>query len=125
MLEASFPDATEEQIQEGKGLAWLSYFGILFLIPLLIQNDNPYTKHHVIQGVILFIVGLLPFWILSFLYYRMISFAIFLLGLLNLFVCLVIFVFVIIGIIKAATGKFWRVPFIGEIGEDILKGMFS
>ena len=54
MAELNFPEATEEQIKEGKSLAWLSYFGILFLIPLLVYKDNPFSKYHARQGMVLF-----------------------------------------------------------------------
>ncbi|MEO0146308.1 MAG: hypothetical protein ABIM19_05695, partial [candidate division WOR-3 bacterium] len=48
-------------IEEGKGLAWLSYLGILFLVPLFVQRTNPYSMFHVRQGMVLF--GL---WIVGF-----------------------------------------------------------
>jgi len=40
-------------INEGKSLAWLSYLGILLLIPLLVNRENEYSKFHVKQGIVL------------------------------------------------------------------------
>ena len=44
-----------EDIERTKGLAWLSYLGFLFLVPLLVYKDSPYAKFHVNQGIVLFI----------------------------------------------------------------------
>ena len=44
-----------EDIERTKGLAWLSYLGFLFLVPLLVYKDSPYDKFHVNQGIVLFI----------------------------------------------------------------------
>ncbi|MBN1445824.1 MAG: hypothetical protein JW957_06930, partial [Candidatus Omnitrophica bacterium] len=49
----------QKTIDEGKGLAWLSYLGILLLIPLLVNKDNEYSKFHVKQGLVLLISGII------------------------------------------------------------------
>ncbi len=128
MVEASFPDATEEQIQEGRKIAWLSYLGILFIVPLVVQKDNPYTKHHAIQGLSLFLAELIWIffsWILVALFLRIAFFAVTVFGIISWMLWLAIFVISIIGIVQAATGKFWRVPVIGSIAENVFKGMLS
>ena len=38
-------------------MAWLSYLGILWLIPLLTLKENAFAKFHVKQGIVLTIYG--------------------------------------------------------------------
>lgn len=90
----------ESAVDEGKSLAWLSYLGILLLIPLLVKPDNSFCKYHVKQGIAMVIywiglgvVSVIP--ILEFIAW---------IG------CVVIFVFAIIGIIQSLSGKYWEAP---------------
>jgi hypothetical protein len=55
-----FPYLTQDQVRKGKSVAWLSYLGIFFVIPLSLQRENPYTMYHVRQGITLFSCG---FWV--------------------------------------------------------------
>ena len=43
-------------VNQTKSLAWMSYLGVLFFVPLLVYQQSPYTKFHVNQGLVLFIV---------------------------------------------------------------------
>ena len=47
-----------EPLPNEKGLAWLSYVGLLFLIPLFARKDSEYCKFHVKEGATLFAVDL-------------------------------------------------------------------
>ena len=49
---------TDKEIKEGKSIAWLSYFGLLALIPYFAQKDNKYTHAHAIRGLNLLIVDI-------------------------------------------------------------------
>jgi len=107
----------EKMVSEGKGLAWLSYLGILLLIPLLVNKDNEYSKFHVKQGIVLlvctliyssgmYILHFIPFinclgWIIAF-------------GIWLFFLILTI-----MGIVNALTGKTESLPFIGQFAEKI------
>jgi len=131
MAEVSFPSATEEQINEGKSLAWLAYLGILFLIPLLAHKDNPFSKYHARQGMVLFFleVALGIVWgilgaiavAIALATYSVVcgGLVLALMGILWLLVAVV----AIIGIVQAATGKFWRMPLLGNLAEKWFKGM--
>jgi len=133
MAELNFPEATAEQIKEGKSLAWLSYFGILFLIPLLVHKDNPFSKYHARQGMLLFflevILGIL--WAILGAIAGAIAVATYgggaicllLLGIVMGILYLVVAVFAIIGIIQSVTGKFWKMPILGGLAEKWFKGM--
>lgn len=47
------PDA-----EQNKGIAWLAYFGIFFLIPMFVRKDSEYCRYHVKQGATLFALEL-------------------------------------------------------------------
>lgn len=134
MAEVSFPSATEEQINEGKSLAWLAYLGILFLIPLLAHKDNPFSKYHARQGMVLFFleVALGIVWGILGAIAVAIALATYSVGVglcgglvlaLMCILWLLVAVVAIIGIVQAATGKFWRMPLLGNLAEKWFKGM--
>ncbi len=95
--------AQDDDVEKAKGTAWLSYLGILWLIPMLTMKDSPFAKFHVKQGIVLsiFAVGvsvvgsIIPFvgW-----------FVILPVG------SVLLLVFAIMGIINAASGKWWKCP---------------
>ena len=102
----------KQHIDEGKSIAWLSYLGILVVIPILVQKDNPYVKFHVKQGIALFIFEFawsflqFPFMIIPYLGV-----------LINVLVWLFFGILVITGIVNSLSGKTTPLPVIGQIGE--------
>ncbi len=98
----------EEYIKKGRALAWLSYFGLLLIIPAVIQRNNPYTVYHVKQGMGLLIVNVIVAFLCLFIVKSPI-------------VCqsisFVILVINVIGILNAISGKAKPLPLIGFIGE--------
>lgn len=102
-------DATvDPDVQDGKGIAWLSYLGILFLIPLLTKKENKFCKFHVKQGIVLLIAWIIlsvilviPIlgWIVGFLGY------------------IFMMIMMIMGIVQSATGKYWKMPVLGGFAE--------
>lgn len=133
MAETNFPSATPEQINEGKSLAWLSYLGIFFLIPLLAHKDNPFSKYHARQGMVLFFlevaIGIL--WgilgaiaaAIAVATYGGGGICVFLVWLVMVILWVLVMVLSIIGIIQAATGKFWKMPILGAMAESWFKSM--
>ncbi|WP_405341893.1 zinc-ribbon domain-containing protein [Ruminococcus sp.] len=127
--------APDMDVQQSRGIAWLSYMGLLFLIPMFVRRQSDYTRFHVKQGVTLCAVELaygvtygilmaiinaiFPGHYSSYLYYLPSYYVhsdvynVFsvLLGLGNIF----FFVLAIIGIVNAATGKRKELPLIGKI----------
>ncbi|MEO0070827.1 MAG: hypothetical protein ABIK39_01900 [candidate division WOR-3 bacterium] len=102
-----------DDVEKGKGIAWLSYLGILWLVPLLAMKENEFCKYHVKQGIMLTlwfvavsIVGGIPFigwfviWPLGYIF-----------GL----------VLMILGIINAVGGKYWKMPLLGGLAEKWFK----
>jgi uncharacterized membrane protein len=107
------PTGSTEDTEKGKGLAWLSYLGILWLVPMLANKDNQFCKFHVKQGIILTIawfavgvVGAIPFlgW--------------FIIWPVGAIFCIVM---AIIGIVKAASGQYWTMPLLGKMAADWFK----
>lgn len=112
-----FFDASE--VKRNKGMAVLSYLGILVVIPLLAGDKrSPYVKHHVNQGLILFILSSLldlldGKWVWGFhswidfggnMFSRMID-----------LVSLGCFVLFVMGLISACKGTRQELPLIGKI----------
>lgn len=98
-----------EEIEKGKGTAWLSYLGILWLVPLLASKDNAFCKFHVKQGIMLSILGV-AIWVIAW-----IPFLGWFVGAL---VWLYILIMAIIGIINALSGKYWKMPLLGGLAES-------
>jgi len=85
-----------------KLFAFLAYLGILFLIPLLAKKDNPWIYKHAKQGFIMFLAGFLV-WI----------------PLLGWLWGIFLFVCWIIEIVYVITGRYFKIPLIGDIAEKI------
>jgi len=140
MPKLSFPYASREEIKEGRLLAWLSYpgiifglLGLLFLVPMLAHKDNPFSRYHARQGMLLFLASVLVavlFWVVGVILGSIIDLSP-VAGLVTAITGLVvitgtgitIFVFAIIGTVKAASGKFYRMPLIGTMAERWFPGM--
>lgn len=48
---------SDEEIKEGKGVAWLAY--ILFFIPLMFKGKNNFVRHHANEGLEVFLIDIL------------------------------------------------------------------
>lgn len=100
-----------QDVQNNKIWAALSYVGILFILPLLVNGgQSRYAKYHANQGFILFladivagivgaILGKIP--VLG--------------GILSALISLATLALIIIGILNAANGKAKQLPLIGNL----------
>lgn len=82
-----------KDIEANKGIACLSYIGILFLIPMLAKKESKFAQEHAKQGMVMFIAALLMAipvigWIWG----------------------VVVLVTNVIAIINTLQGKFWKIP---------------
>ena len=101
----------DKTIEEGKIWAFIGYWGILFLVPLLGKKDNKFALFHGKQGLVLFIL-----WI-----------AIVILGFIPIigwfvirpFGWLICVILAIIGMVMSLQGKYWKMPILGDIAEKI------
>ena len=111
----------QEEIDKGKGLAWLSYWGILFLVPLLAQRDNRYSQFHAKQGLALFILWIawyIVFGILLYLFFSFLPFISILFTIIFWLGIVALAIIALIGFIQALMGKVWKLPFgIGDLAE--------
>lgn len=110
------PEA-DKTIEEGKIWAFFAYWGLLFLLPLLGKKDNKFAVFHGKQGMVLciaIIAIIIVFTILSLIPYVGVLFMI-----IEWLAVVVMGVFAIIGMINAITGKYWKMPILGDIAEKI------
>jgi uncharacterized membrane protein len=104
------PEANQE-IEEGKIWAFIGYWWILFLVPLLGKKDNKFALFHGKQGLVLFCFEVV-IWILS--YIPVIGW--FIIGPVGGIICLIL---AIIGMVKSLQGIYWKMPVLGDIAEKI------
>lgn len=55
---------TRQDIESNKGMAVLSYFSILVLIPVFAAKNSPFARFHANQGLILFVIEAI-LWVVS------------------------------------------------------------
>lgn len=102
------PTSSGAVASDEKTLSAIGYLGILFLIPLLAKKESKFCQFHAKQGLVLFIadvilsfVGWIPF-----------------LGWIILAVGgILVFILMIMGIINAASGKYWEMPVLGQYAK--------
>lgn len=95
-----------KDIEDNKLVAALGYVWILCLIPLLLKKESKFAQFHGKQGLLLFIVeivGWLIYWI---------PFIGWLFGVLVL-------IMAIMGFIKALSGEYWELPFVGQYAKKL------
>ena len=106
-----------EDIAQNKGMAVLSYFSILVLIPLFAAKGSKFARFHANQGLVLFVTEVVWSAVTGVLgrILRAISpflgFVTAILGIVNL----LFLALAIIGIVNAANGRAKELPLIGKI----------
>ena len=102
----------DQTVEEGKIWAFIGYWGILFLVPLLGKKDNKFALFHGKQGMVLFIFWVVVVWILGFI------------PIIGWFILrpiggLLALVLAIIGMVKSLQGEYWKMPVLGDVAEKI------
>jgi uncharacterized membrane protein len=92
----------DPDIEKNKTVAALSYFWILFLIPLLGKKHSKFCQFHAKQGLILFIISFVA-WI----------------PVIGWLIGLAILVIAILGILKTLEGAWWKIPYIYDYSKKI------
>ena len=98
-----------QAVKDGKVMSILAYIGILVLIPLFAEKNNPYVRLHVNQGFVLFILSIAAN-IVSTIFMFIPVFGAILISL----VSLAQVALMIIGIVNAATDSAKELPVIGK-----------
>ena len=106
-------------VEQNKVLSLFAYIGILFLIPLLAAPNSGYARFHANQGLVLFLADIVGGIIIG-VFTGILTVAGGLIGLtiagiISGIIGLCIFVFMILGIVNAVTGKAKELPVIGKI----------
>lgn len=117
----------DADVQSSRGIAWLSYVGLLFLIPMFVKKDSPYCQFHVKEGVTLcaceialYIVNAIMSAIFNAASLYVLGF---IFGLIVWAAEIFLFVVAIIGIVHAAKGEKVELPLIGKI--TVLKDVWT
>ena len=105
-------------IQQNKVMAVLAYLGILFLVPLLAAPNSPYARFHANQGLVLFLADIACGIVLGILTFILIWIPVagaIIASLLSAVVSIGLLVFMVMGIVYAATGRAKELPIIGKL----------
>lgn len=102
------PEATTDSkdVEQNRAITYLSYLGLLFLVPMLAKKESKFAQFHAKQGLVLTVgwfIGsfLMPFLGLGFLVYIFVS------------------VVSIMGLINVNNGKMKDLPIAGNIAKKI------
>ncbi len=102
----------KESKEQNNMIAILSYIGILFVIPLLVEKDNDFVQYHAKQGMTLFIAEIVTMFIAW----------IPILGWLVGFLAWILwFILAIVGIVNVVNGKKKPLPIIGGLASKLFK----
>lgn len=93
-----------------KSLAIISYLGVLSLLAMILREKNKSVHFHVRQGVTLFVAEII------FTLIMVIPLIGWLIGFIGWILCVF---FSIIGLLKAAKGQEWSIPFFGKIATKV------
>lgn len=103
-------------IDQNKGMAVLSYIGLLVLVPIFAAKESRFARFHVNQGLVFMIISFIT-WVVTSVINTI--FVLINLGLLawviNFPISVSLLALMIIGIVNAATGKAKELPLIGKI----------
>ncbi len=106
-------------VRANKAMGILSYIGILVLIPLLAGNkSSEYVRFHLNQGLVFFIVNIIVELVFGgsfFGFYLPFAFHFWLIDFIGVVLDLILFVFMIMGIVNAAKGRKKELPIIGGL----------
>lgn len=98
------------RLLSSKILAAMSYFGVLCLVPLVLNRDDPYVRFHARQGVVLWMWEVLAIYTLLLpgvgkLFFRFSSVT-----------CLLLSV---VGVVAVLLGRAWKFPVVGNWAEKL------
>ena len=98
------PVADAKDVEDNKGLTYLAYLGLLFLVPLFAKKDSKFAQFHAKQGLVLTIA-----WFIG-------SFLVPIFGL-GMLVYIAVLVLSIMGLINVSKGEMKDLPVVGDIAK--------
>lgn len=98
------PDSKD--VEENRAITFLSYLGLLFLVPMLAKRESKFAQFHAKQGLVLTVgwfVGsfLMPFLGLGFLVY------------------VFVLILSVMGLVNVNNGRMKELPVVGDIAKKI------
>jgi len=102
--ETPAPAAGSNDVEENRAIAYLSYLGLLFLVPMLVKKDSPFAQFHAKQGLVLVIASFVGAFLMP----------VFGLGAL---VYLAVLVLSIMGLVNVHKGEMKDLPMVGDIAK--------
>ena len=98
--------AAPAAVDQTKVLAALSYFGVLFLVPLLLVKNDEFVKFHVKQGIVWFVVWV----VVSFISW---------IPFIGWSIGLALFIISCYAAWQAYEGKRWELPYLAKYAQQI------
>lgn len=95
-----------KDVEENKGIACLSYIGILCLIPLLTKKDSKFAQANAKQGLALFIVDVIVAILMG-------------IPVIGWLLGLAVFVVSLIAVVKTLSGQFWKIPGVYDLSKKL------
>lgn len=111
------PAQESGQDKDGAQIAWLSYLGLLIIVPILISPDKEYVKFHIRQGLAILLLE--AGWVFLAIVLNFLPIIKYVVGVLNFFVWIGFLILSIMGILNAVQGKMQKLPVVGDIGEQL------
>jgi len=99
-----------KDIEENKAITFLSYLGILALVPLLVKRDSQFAQFHAKQGIVLAVAWFAAAWIANVIPF---------IGILIISPIVMIggIALMIIGLVNVGKGETKKLPIIGDIAD--------
>lgn len=101
-------------VDDNKVIAAIGYISILCLIPLMMAKESPFAQFHAKQGLVLFIVEVIVFFLNGIL-----AFIPVLGWLVAVVINLGVLALALLGIYKALQGEKWEMPLLGSYAKQL------
>ena len=102
---------SEKEIKQGAAFAAISYVLFLWLIAFILKKDNKFTHYHARQGLVIFILEILCFFLLGIPFLGILFYKI---G------CIVLVIFSLYGVYSSLTGKLCNIPIVTDIASKLV-----
>ena len=105
-MEEKKPAVSDKDVEENKVIAAIGYLWILCFIPLFLKKESKFAKFHGKQGLVLFIIDIVAAFFYLIPFFGWLLWAILILT-------------SIIGLLQALSGKWYKLPVIGQLADKI------
>ncbi len=103
-IEEKKEQTKQGDVEENRMVTYLSYLGILFLVPLVLKRESPFAQFHSKQGLVL-TIG----WVLGGPLYAFFG--------LGILVHLAVLIFSVMGLLQVNSGQMKDLPVVGNLAK--------